>query len=104
AALAPQLGLLKRRHQNLDGAGAVLLLADDVLDPLEHAKTKRQPIVDAGGSLADQAGAKHQPVADDLRFRRRLFQKREEIAGKAHGIPMESLPFSRVAAAKAQIP
>jgi hypothetical protein len=66
AALAPQVGRLDGRHQQLDRAGAVLLLAHDLLDLLEHPKAERQPGVDAGGGLADEAGAQHQLVADDL--------------------------------------
>ena len=37
AALPPQVRRLDGRHQHLDGAGAVLLLADDLLDLLEDA-------------------------------------------------------------------
>ena len=37
AAFAPQLGGLDGRHQKLDGAGAVLLLAHDIADLFEHA-------------------------------------------------------------------
>ena len=57
ARLAPQVGRLERRHQHLDRAGPVLLLADDLLDLLEHPEAERQPGVDAGRGLADQAGA-----------------------------------------------
>ena len=46
----------------------VLLLAHDALDVLQHAQAERQPGIDAGAGLADQAGAQHQPVRDDLRL------------------------------------
>ena len=85
AAFAPQLGRLKRRHQHFLRAGAVLLLAHDLLDLLEHAKAERQPGVDAGGGLADQPGAKHQLVADDLGVGRAFLEDREKGSGPAHG-------------------
>ena len=83
-ALAPQIRRLDRRHQDLDGAGAVLLLAHDLGDPGEHALAKRQPRIDAGRLLPDHAGAQHQPMGDDLGFLRRLTQDRQEITGQAH--------------------
>src|SRR5262249_11343249 len=43
--------------------------------------------VDAGGGLAGEARAQHQPVADDLGFRRGFLEQREEVAGQTHGIP-----------------
>ena len=83
-ALAPEVGRLDRRHQDLDRAGAVLLLADDAADLVEHAQAERQPGVDAGRLLADQAGAQHQPVRDDLGLLRRLAQDRQEVAAETH--------------------
>ena len=52
-----------------------------VEDPLAD----RQPGIDAGRLLPDQAGAEHQPMRDDLGFLRRLAKDRQEVAGKAHG-------------------
>ncbi len=37
-AFPPEVGELQRRHQKLDRAGAVLLLAHDLLNLLEHTK------------------------------------------------------------------
>ncbi len=85
SALAPQLGRLDGRHQQFDGAGAVLLLAHDLLDFLQHAQAERQEGVDAGRLLPHHAGAQHQPMRDDFRLFRRLAQDGEEIAGQAHG-------------------
>ncbi len=62
AGFAPEVGQLQRRHEQLDGAGAVHLLADDALDLLQHPEAERQPGVDAGGFLAEHPGAQHQPV------------------------------------------
>ncbi len=67
-ALAPQIGKLQGRHQKLDGAGAVLLLADDLLDLAQHPQAERQPSIDAGGLLPHHAGAQHQAMGGDLRF------------------------------------
>ncbi len=85
AALAPQVRRLDGRHQQFDRAGAVLLLADDALTLLQHAQAQRQPGVDAGALLLDQAGAQHQLVRDDLRLFRRFLEHGQEIAGEAHG-------------------
>ena len=84
AGFAPQLGRLQRRHQQLDRAGAILLLAHDGADLVQHAQAQRQPGVDAGALLADHAGAQHQPVRGDLGLLRRFLQHRQEIAGEAH--------------------
>ena len=64
--LAPQLGRLHRRQQHFLRAGAVHLLANDRLHLAQHAHTGRQPVVDAGRDLANQAGAQHQAVAGDF--------------------------------------
>ena len=66
AGLLPELGRLHGRHQHLERAGAVHFLADDPLDLAQHAQAHRQPGVEAGRQPADQAGAQHQLVADDL--------------------------------------
>ena len=66
-------------------AGAVLLLADDLLDLLEHAEAERQPGVDAGGGLADEPGAQHQLVADDLGVGGAFLEDGQEGSGPAHG-------------------
>ena len=89
AALAPQVGQLQGRHQQLDGAGAVHLLAHDLLDLLQHPQAQRQPGIDAGGLLPDHAGAQHQPVRDDLGLGRGFLQDGQEIARQAHGQALE---------------
>ena len=60
AALAPQIRRLDGRHQQFDGAGAVLLLAHDPAHLVEDAQPQRQEGVNAGRLLADHAGAQHQ--------------------------------------------
>jgi hypothetical protein len=57
AAFAPKVRRLERRHQHFERAGTVLLFANDPLDLLEDAEAERQPGINAGGRLADQAGA-----------------------------------------------
>ena len=86
AGLAPEIGRLHGRHQQFDGAGAVLLLAHDLLDLLQHAQAERQEGIDAGRLLPHHAGAQHQPVRDDLRLARGLAQDRQEIAGQSHAV------------------
>lgn len=83
-ALAPQIGRLQRRHQHRDMARANLFLVHDGLDLFEHLEAQGQPGIDAGGSLLDHARAQHQAMAGDLRLGGRLFQDRQEVAGKAH--------------------
>ena len=85
AAFAPEVGELQRRHQQFQRAGAVLLLANDLLDLLQHPEAERQPGIDAGCLLPDHARAEHQPVRDDLRLFRILFQNRQEKSRQSHG-------------------
>ena len=75
-------------REEMNRAGPVLLLADDLLDLAQHAVAERQPGIDAGGGLADEAGAQHQLVADDLRVRWAFLENRQKIAGNAQvGMP-----------------
>ena len=85
AAFAPEVGQLQRRHQHFDGAGAVLLLADDLLDLLQHPQAERQPGIDAGRLLPDHAGAQHQPMRDDLRLLRIFLQDGQKKPRQSHG-------------------
>ena len=84
ATFPPQLGALDSRHEELDRAGAVLLLAYDLLDLAENAIAQRQPGIDTGARLADKPGAQHQPVGDDFRFLGIVAQEWQEIAAEAH--------------------
>jgi hypothetical protein len=65
---------LQRRHQQLDGAGTILFLADDLLDLLQHPQAQRQPGIDAGGFLSHHARTQHQPMRDNLGLFRILFK------------------------------
>ena len=85
AALAPEIGELQRRHQQFQRAGAVLLLAHDLLDLLQHAEAQRQPGIDAGRLLPDHAGAQHQPMRDDLRLLRIFLQDGQKEPRQSHG-------------------
>ena len=80
----PQLARLDRGHQHLDGAGAIHFLADDVLDLAQHAQAERRPGVQAGGELADHAGAQHQPMADDLGIAGGFLRGIQVELGQAH--------------------
>ena len=84
AGFAPQVGRLDRRHQDLDGPRAVLLLADDRADLGEHTQPERQPGVDTGRFLPDHARPEHQPVRDDLRLLGRFAKKGQEVAAQTH--------------------
>ena len=83
-ALAPEVGRLERRHEQLDGAGAVLLLLDDLDDLLQHLVAERQPGVAPGGLLLDHPRPQHELVGDDLGFLRSLPEGGQEVAGKTH--------------------
>ena len=84
-AFAPQVGRLQRRHQHFLSAGTVLLLADDLLDLLENPEAKRQPGVNTGRRLPNQAGPKHQLVADDLGVCGAFLENGKKGTGPAHG-------------------
>src|SRR3984885_12863774 len=85
SGFAPEISRLNGRHQDLDRAGAVLLLADDGADLVQDPDAERQPGVAARRLLPDHAGAQHQPMRDDFRLFRRLLQNGEEVTGKTHG-------------------
>ena len=76
AGFAPQIGRLDGRHQEFDGAGAVLLFPDDRTDLVEHPLAERQERVKPGRLLADHAGPQHQAMRDDLGLFRRFFEDR----------------------------
>ena len=83
-AFLPQVGALDRRHEHFL-PDAILLLANDPLDLLEHAVAERQPGVDAARGLPHQPCLQHQLVADDLGRRRAFLEDGHEGAGQAHG-------------------
>src|SRR5439155_23924656 len=82
--LAPQVRGLDGRHQELDRARSVLLLAHDLLDLLQNPKAERQPGINPRRGLTNQARTEHQLVAGDLRVGRSFLGDGQEIAGKAH--------------------
>ena len=84
ARLPPQVGCLNGRHQDLLGTRPVLLLADDLFDLSENAKTDRQPRINPGARLTNHPGAQHETMGDNLRLRWRVLRGRQKISGKAH--------------------
>ena len=76
AGLTPQLGIDHNGHHELLGAGGVHLVAHDVLDLADRAPCERQIGIQAGGLLADHAGAKQQAMARKLGVGRILFERR----------------------------
>jgi hypothetical protein len=83
-AFAPEFGRLQGWHEKLDGPCPVLFLADDLLDLAQDTVAQRQPGVDAGRGLPDEACAQHEAVRDDLGLCRRFAQQGHEEAGYAH--------------------
>jgi hypothetical protein len=68
AGLLPELGGDDVRQVALERAGAVHLLAHDLLGLAQRDEAERQPAVDAGAQLLDHPGAEHQLLADDIRL------------------------------------
>ena len=66
AARPPDVGRVDDRHLDLLAADRVLLLADDLLDPVVDALAERQQRVDPGTELADVAGADEQSMRRHL--------------------------------------
>jgi hypothetical protein len=83
--LHPQLAGVNGRPEELDGAGAVHLLADDGLELLHGAEAERQIGVNSGGNFADHPGAHHQSLADDVGVGRDFAQGVDEGLAPAHG-------------------
>ena len=84
ARLFPQLARLDGRHDHFDRAGAVHFLADDGFHLAQHAQAQRRPGVQAGGQLADHAGAQHQLVADQFGVGRGFLGGAEMELRQAH--------------------
>ena len=53
-------------REEMERAGALHFLSDNVLNSAQHAKPQRHPVIDAGGDPADQPRPKHQLMADNL--------------------------------------
>ena len=74
--------------RDLERAGAVHLLAHDVLDLAQDAQAHGQPGVEARGESPDEAGAQHELVAHDLGLGRDFLEGVDRVRGQAHaGIP-----------------
>ncbi len=84
AGLLPQFCRLHHRHQHFLGAAAIHLLANDGLDPADHAQPQGQPGVKARCHLADDAGPQHQAMAGHVGVRRILFHGGNEQRGLPH--------------------
>ena len=74
----PDVGRVHDRHLHLLATDRVLLLADDLLDPVVDALAERQQRVDPGTELADIAGPDEQAVRRHLRVGGVVAQGREE--------------------------
>ena len=85
AGFLPQLSRLNRRHQELERAGAVHFLADDILDLAHTTQAYGRPGIDARGQSTDQAGAQHQAVALNLSLAGVFLGGIDRVFGPAHG-------------------
>ena len=88
--LLPQLGRLDAGHQQLNGTCTRHFLAHDGLDTLQHPQAQRHPGEQARGQAADQAGAQHELVADDLSVSRGFFGRGDRKLGQSHGLRLQS--------------
>ena len=78
AARPPDVGRVDDRHLDLLAADRVLLLADDLLDPVVDPLAERQQRVDPGAELADVAGANEQSMRRHLGVGGVVAKRREE--------------------------
>ena len=100
AALLPDLGRLDGRHQQLERAGAVLLLAHDLLDLAQDAEAQAEATNRCRRWTGGSAGPEHQPMRDDLGFLGIVAEERQEIAAEAHGHLIRALGRMRGRAAR----
>ena len=84
AAGAPDVGRVDDRHLHLLAADRVLLLADDLLDPVVDPLAERQQRVDPRAELADVAGPEEQAMGRHLGIGGVVAQGREEELGESH--------------------
>jgi hypothetical protein len=84
ARLLPQLARLHHRHAELDRAGAVHLFAHDRLDLAHDPRAERQPGINARRHAPNNSGPQHEPMAQELRFRRALLLRGDEKLGSLH--------------------
>lgn len=99
--LLPELGGLHHGHGELHGAGTVHFLAHDGLDLAHHAQAHGHVVVDAGAQLLDQAGPRHELVADHLGVRRRFLEGGNKELGGFHRLRQRASGCSPLAALKA---
>ena len=85
ARLAPDIGRMDHRHQQLLAADRVLFLADDLLDPLGDPEAQRQQAVDPRAQLPDVAGPQEQAVRRHLGFGGVVAEAGKEQMAEAHG-------------------
>ena len=85
AARPPDVGRVDDRHLHLLAADPVLLLADDLLDPVVDPLAERQERVDPRAELADVAGAQEQAMRRHLGVGRVVAEGGEEELAQSHG-------------------
>ena len=80
----PQLRGLHHRHHQFQGAGAVHLLADDVLHLFQDSQAHGQPAVQPRRQAPDEPRAQHELMAHDLRLGGGFLHGVDRILGKPH--------------------
>ena len=84
AGFHPQLAGLNRRHQQLNGAGAVHFLAHDDFQLFQRAKAEREIGINARGDFSQHPAANHQLLTDDVGISRVFAEGVQKVLGPAH--------------------
>ncbi|MCY1404513.1 hypothetical protein D9M71_197220 [compost metagenome] len=87
AGLLPQFGGLHGGHQYFQRTSGVHFFADHRLDLAQHTQAHWQPGVEAGGELADHAGAQQQLVADHHGIGGGFLEGRQQVLTGTHVWP-----------------
>ena len=92
--LLPELGRL-HRGMRISMAPARFISSRTMFSTLRMERSpKGQVVVDAGGQLADHAGAEHELVGDHLGIGRGFLHGRDKILGIAHCIILDNYDTS----------
>jgi len=86
AGRLPELGGLEDRQDDLERAGLVHLLADDLRDLVEDAHAERQVGVESAGDLLHESGADHELVGVDFGVARVFPERLDEGFSPFHGV------------------
>ena len=85
AGFLPELCGLNDGHRELNGAGGIHFLADDLFNFFLHAQTHRHDGVDACGKSFGKTGTNGQNLAGDFSVSRSFFKSGNIKLARAHG-------------------